>query len=125
MASFLRKIGQFKAKTVVLEVFVCFVNFFGVWFPSRILVLLCIFHCLLLSSRRNFKKQIHAPSSTTCSRGSRVTRTEKKIQNIKITLNLKFFYRVNHCELRIFKCFFKHKKAQFTVINDKKKFKPG
>ena len=37
------KIKPFKATSVVLEVFVCFTNFFGLWLPLEFFVLLCIF----------------------------------------------------------------------------------
>ena len=62
LAPFSLKIGPFKAKTVVLEFFYFFPNFFGLWSPSHFLVLLCIFFVKASGSRRNIKKRIHAPS---------------------------------------------------------------
>ena len=97
------KIKPFWAISVVLHLFVCFMNFFGLCPLSEFFVLLCIFLVWASDSRRNLKKRIHAISDTLRSRGDRVTRTEKNKQNIEVTRKLKSFYRANHYKLWVFK----------------------
>ena len=105
LASFSLKIGTFKAKTRVLEVFVCFTNFFGFCFQKNLFDVIVYFVTAWPRPDANFEKWIHAISDTRRSRGTRVTRTEKNIQNIEVTRKLKSFYRVNHYKYSVFKRF--------------------
>ena len=82
----------------------------------------CVFLCLhelgLVGTSLKF---IHAPSRTLYHTIIRVARTEKTMQNMKITQKLKSVYRVNHSNLAVFKCFFAYEMAKYTILNNKKK----
>ena len=79
----------------------------------------------LACSTRNFIKRIHAPSPHPVRCDISVTRTENKLQDIKITPKLKSEYRVNHSNLAVFEWIFAHKMAKYTILNNKKKLCPA
>ena len=62
LASFSLKIGTFKAKTRVLEVFVCFTNFFGFCFQKNLFDVIVYFVTAWPRPDANFEPRIHATS---------------------------------------------------------------
>ena len=69
LAPFSLKIGHWNAKFSPLEVFVCLMNFFGIWFPKKFSVLLCVFlagrSAAVALMRRNILLEIHATEHAT------------------------------------------------------------
>ena len=81
LASFSLKIGTFKAKTRVLEVFVCFTNFFGFCFQKNLFDVIVYFVTAWPRPDANFDIEIHAISHSTTQSGVSVAVTAFIIQN--------------------------------------------
>ena len=109
LAPFSLKIRPFKAKTVDLELFVCFTKLFGLWPPSRFSVLLCFFagrSAAVALMRRNYLHEIHATERHGTQQQSQSCTSDLEIQNRAGNIGSKSLYRVNHYKLRFFKWFF-------------------
>ena len=110
LAPFSLKIRPFKAKTVDLELFVCFTKLFGLWPSSQFSVLLCVFlagrSAAVALMRRNILPEIHATEHATKAPQSQSCTSDLEIQNRAGNIGSKSLYRVNHYKLRFFKWFF-------------------